>query len=234
MSNLKFLFLFILFLASFNIKAQSSIEHFKILDSIASSEETKTNDSIYSKILPLDSLITSNKNFKYLDKKKTSKLNTIPKPRFFKDSTRTSAKDAALLGGMFPGLGQIYNRKYWKLPIVYGGIAGSIYWLASSAIKTKEYNGYLVKAAKNEPLPPNIAIYGTSQIESIRNTHRRNVQLASFVTVMVWGFTILDAAVDAHIRPFDVSDNLSMQIKPSIQQFQQENYFALSVNLNLK
>ena len=234
MSNLKFLFLFILFLASFNIKAQSSIDNFKILDSIASSEETKTNDSIYSKILPLDSLITSNKNFKYLDKKKTSKLNTIPKPRFFKDSTRTSAKDAALLGGMFPGLGQIYNRKYWKLPIVYGGIAGSIYWLASSAIKTKEYNGYLVKAAKNEPLPPNIAIYGTSQIESIRNTHRRNVQLASFVTVMVWGFTILDAAVDAHIRPFDVSDNLSMQIKPSIHQFQQENYFALSVNLNLK
>ncbi|MBX7262250.1 MAG: hypothetical protein K1X26_11390, partial [Chitinophagales bacterium] len=129
---------------------------------------------------------------------------------------------------------QIYNRKYWKLPIVYGGIAGSIYWLASSAIKTKEYNGYLVKAAKNEPLPPNIAIYGTSQIESIRNTHRRNVQLATFVTVMVWGFTILDAAVDAHIRPFDVSDNLSMQIKPSIHQFQQENYFALSVNLNLK
>ncbi|HNE87589.1 MAG TPA: DUF5683 domain-containing protein [Chitinophagales bacterium] len=234
MSNLKFLFLFILFLASFNIKAQSSIDNFKILDSIASSEETKTNDSIYSKILPLDSLITSNKNFKYLDKKKTSKLNTIPKPRFFKDSTRTSAKDAALLGGMFPGLGQIYNRKYWKLPIVYGGIAGSIYWLASSAIKTKEYNGYLVKAAKNEPLPPNIAIYGTSQIESIRNTHRRNVQLATFVTVMVWGFTILDAAVDAHIRPFDVSDNLSMQIKPSIHQFQQENYFALSVNLNLK
>ena len=234
MSNLKFLFLFILFLASFNIKAQSSIDNFKILDSIASSEETKTKDSINSKISLLDSLKTTSRNFKYLDKKKTSKLNTIPKPRFFKDSTRTSAKDAALLGGMFPGLGQIYNRKYWKLPIVYGGIAGSIYWLASSAIKTKEYNGYLVKAAKNEPLPPNIAIYGTSQIESIRNTHRRNVQLATFVTVMVWGFTILDAAVDAHIRPFDVSDNLSMQIKPSIHQFQQENYFALSVNLNLK
>lgn len=234
MSNLKFLFLFILFLASFNIKAQSSIDNFKILDSIASSEETKTKDSINSKISLLDSLKTTSKNFKYLDKKKTSKLNTIPKPRFFKDSTRTSAKDAALLGGMFPGLGQIYNRKYWKLPIVYGGIAGSIYWLASSAIKTKEYNGYLIKAAKNEPLPPNIAIYGTSQIESIRNTHRRNVQLATFVTVMVWGFTIIDAAVDAHIRPFDVSDNLSMQIKPSIHQFQQENYFALSVNLNLK
>lgn len=234
MSNLKFLFLFLLFIASFYTKAQSSIENFKILDSIASSKEIKTKDSINSKISLLDSLKTTSKNFKYLDKKKTSKLNTIPKPRFFKDSTRTSAKDAALLGGMFPGLGQIYNRKYWKLPIVYGGIAGSIYWLASSAIKTKEYNGYLVKAAKNEPLPPNIAIYGTSQIESIRNTHRRNVQLATFVTVMVWGFTILDAAVDAHIRPFDVSDNLSMQIKPSIHQFQQENYFALSVNLNLK
>jgi len=51
MSNLKFLFLFILFLATFNTKAQSSIENFKILDSIAYSEEFKTNDSIYSKIL---------------------------------------------------------------------------------------------------------------------------------------------------------------------------------------
>ena len=74
----------------------------------------------------------------------------------------------------------------------------------------------------------------TATMEEISSAIFSNVQLATFVTVMVWGFTILDAAVDAHIRPFDVSDNLSMQIKPSIHQFQQENYFALSVNLNLK
>lgn len=164
---------------------------------------------------------------------KNTKVKDI-RPRFFKDSTRTSAKDAALLGAMMPGLGQIYNRKYWKLPIVYGGIAGSMYWLISEAKRTKEFNQYLVMSAKQQTLPTKVAHYSTAQIESMRNTYRRNVQIASFVTVMVWGFTIIDAAVDAHIRPFDVSDNLSMQIKPSVKHLFNDNYLALSINLNLK
>lgn len=63
MSNLKFLFLFLLFIASFYTKAQSSIENFKILDSIATSEQSLGNDSINFKKTPLDSLLTSNKIF---------------------------------------------------------------------------------------------------------------------------------------------------------------------------
>jgi hypothetical protein len=92
----------------------------------------------------------------------------------------------------------------------------------------------LVQRTNGITLPTGIERYSTAQLESIRNTHRRSVQLASFVTMMVWGFTILDAAVDAHIKPFDISENLSMQIKPSIKQSNFQEYVALQVNLNLR
>ena len=145
----------------------------------------------------------------------------------------TPAK-AAFYSAILPGLGQAYNKKYWKLPIVYGGIAGCIFWVSRQAKNTKQYNQYLVQRANGITLPAGIERYSTAQLESIRNTHRRSVQLASFVTMMVWGFTILDAAVDAHIKPFDISENLSMQIKPSIKQSNFQEYVALQINLNLR
>jgi hypothetical protein len=201
-------------------------------------------DSIYQTI---DTAIASNledvihkSNFNKL-KKKSIPTQEIPqssieksKKKIFDDSTRSSAKHAALLGLAFPGLGQVYNKKYWKLPIVYGGIAGCIFWVSRQAKSTKQYNQYLVQRTNGITLPTGIERYSTAQLESIRNTHRRSVQLASFVTMMVWGFTILDAAVDAHIKPFDISENLSMQIKPSIKQSNFQEYVALQVNLNLR
>jgi len=201
-------------------------------------------DSIYQTI---DTAIASNledvihkSNFNKL-KKKSIPTQEIPqssieksKKKIFDDSTRSSAKHAALLGLAFPGLGQVYNKKYWKLPIVYGGIAGCIFWVSRQAKSTKQYNQYLVQRTNGITLPTGIERYSTAQLESIRNTHRRSVQLASFVTMMVWGFTILDAAVDAHIKPFDISENLSMQIKPSIKQSNFQEYVALQINLNLR
>jgi TM2 domain-containing membrane protein YozV len=192
----------------------------------------------------LQSLIEDTLNSNNLSKNKKNKIQKTTTPnlnnetknelKFYKDSTRNSPKQAALLSLAFPGLGQVYNKKYWKLPIVYAGIGGCIFWVYRQAKFTKQYNTYLVQKANNQTLPTNIARYSTSQLESIRNTHRRNVQLASFITAMVWGFSILDAAVDAHIKPFDISENLSMQIKPSILNSQNQNYYALKLNLNLK
>lgn len=199
--------------------------------------EIETKDTI-QKII--DDTIISNSTLKNkkikIQKKTTPSLNNKTKNelKFFKDSTRNSPKQAALLSLAFPGLGQVYNKKYWKLPIVYAGIGGCIFWVYRQAKFTKQYNTYLVQKANNQTLPTNIARYSTAQLESVRNTYRRNVQLASFITAMVWGFSILDAAVDAHIKPFDISENLSMQIKPSILNSQSQNYYALKLNLNLK
>ncbi|QQR97529.1 MAG: hypothetical protein IPK18_11810 [Sphingobacteriales bacterium] len=201
-------------------------------------------DSIYQTI---DTAIASNledvihkSNFNKL-KKKSIPTQEIPqssieksKKKIFDDSTRSSAKHAALLGLAFPGLGQVYNKKYWKLPIVYGGIAGCIFWVSRQAKALNNTTNIWYKRTNGITLPTGIERYSTAQLESIRNTHRRSVQLASFVTMMVWGFTILDAAVDAHIKPFDISENLSMQIKPSIKQSNFQEYVALQVNLNLR
>lgn len=205
--------------------AQSNREEIEPKDTLQSLIEDTLNSNNLSK----------NKKIK-IQKTTTPNLNNETKNelKFYKDSTRNSPKQAALLSLAFPGLGQVYNKKYWKLPIVYAGIGGCIFWVYRQAKFTKQYNTYLVQKANNQTLPTNIARYSTSQLESIRNTHRRNVQLASFITAMVWGFSILDAAVDAHIKPFDISENLSMQIKPSILNSQSQNYYALKLNLNLK
>jgi TM2 domain-containing membrane protein YozV len=205
--------------------AQSNKEEIEPKDTLQSLIEDTLNSNNLSK----------NKKIK-IQKTTTPNLNNETKNelKFYKDSTRNSPKQAALLSLAFPGLGQVYNKKYWKLPIVYAGIGGCIFWVYRQAKFTKQYNTYLVQKANNQTLPTNIARYSTSQLESIRNTHRRNVQLASFITAMVWGFSILDAAVDAHIKPFDISENLSMQIKPSILNSQSQNYYALKLNLNLK
>jgi TM2 domain-containing membrane protein YozV len=200
-------------------------------------EEIEPKDTLQSLI---DDTLISNSTFKNkkikIQKTTTPNLNNETKNelKFYKDSTRNSPKQAALLSLAFPGLGQVYNKKYWKLPIVYAGIGGCIFWVYRQAKFTKQYNTYLVQKANNQTLPTNIARYSTAQLESVRNTYRRNVQLASFITAMVWGFSILDAAVDAHIKPFDISENLSMQIKPSILNSQSQNYYALKLNLNLK
>ncbi len=205
--------------------AQSNREEIEPKDTLQSLIEDTLNSNNLSK----------NKKIK-IQKTTTPNLNNETKNelKFYKDSTRNSPKQAALLSLAFPGLGQVYNKKYWKLPIVYAGIGGCIFWVYRQAKFTKQYNTYLVQKANNQTLPTNIARYSTAQLESVRNTYRRNVQLASFITAMVWGFSILDAAVDAHIKPFDISENLSMQIKPSILNSQSQNYYALKLNLNLK
>lgn len=215
---LKIALLIVSFLSRNNIYAQ-------VNTATINSDTTNTNDSTVK---------SPKANWNEKTKPINNNINEKEKKKVFDDSTRSSAKHAALLGLACPGLGQIYNKKYWKLPIVYAGISGCIFWVARQASKTKEYNQYLVLRANSAPLPAQIEQLSTSRLESIRNGHRRNVQIASFVTLMVWGFSILDAAVDAHIKPFDVSDNLSMQIKPTMLQQNLRYYAALQINLNLK
>ncbi|MDB5227889.1 MAG: hypothetical protein JWN78_2082 [Bacteroidota bacterium] len=166
---------------------------------------------------------------------KSSQNIDVPKGKHGKiDTTHYSPKKAALWALACPGLGQIYNKKYWKLPIVYGLMGAVIYFVAANVKKLREYNGYIRNAYDSVPNPSPVDQLDVSEIETYRNTYRRNVQLASFGTALVWGLSIVDAVVDAHLHSFDISDKLSMKIKPQINSFDNSFYTGLAVNLNFK
>ncbi len=150
------------------------------------------------------------------------------------DTTHYSPKKAAIWGAACPGLGQIYNKKYWKLPIVYGVLGTVMYFVVSNGMRLREYNGYIRNVYDSVPNPYPVNVLSLSQVETLRNGYRRNTQIASFGLVFAWGLSIVDAVVDAHLHSFDISDKLSMKVKPQLNYTNFTYYTGITVNLNFK
>ncbi len=120
---------------------------------------------------------------------------------------------ATMLAAVFPGAGQIYNRKYWKLPILYGGAFTLGYFIK---FNNEQYvlsrDSYInVKAG----LPDHYkGTYSQEQLVQLREYWRRNRDLLIIISGFTYLLNIADAAVDAHLSSFDVSDDLSMKYQP--------------------
>jgi hypothetical protein len=134
---------------------------------------------------------------------------------------------ATWLAMIFPGAGQIYNRKFWKLPIVYGGLAGCAYALSWNNNMYKDYaQGYRDLLDDNtntnsyKKLIPSYTNYSTTQLTSIlknrKDLYRRYRDLSIFALIGVYVISIIDAYVDAELSNFDISPDLSMKIEPVI------------------
>jgi len=119
---------------------------------------------------------------------------------------------------LIPGAGQIYNKKYWKLPTVYGGLGASgflVYYYANRAIPlTKEYVARINGEIEN--LNPDWADISNETILNDRNYNRRNMEISIAAFAIVYALSVLDACVDAHLYYYDVSDDLSIGVKPKL------------------
>jgi hypothetical protein len=144
-----------------------------------------------------------------------------------------SPKKAALRSAILPGWGQIYNRKYWKLPIVYGalGVSGAIFnynltWYKRTrfAYKAKfEASQRRTDPITGVSLPPDSTNYfkirrdllpiDMNALRSYRDEFRRNIDYSVLFFALMWGLNVVDATVDAHLKPFDVSPDLSLRFK---------------------
>lgn len=151
----------------------------------------------------------------------------------WRDSTgkRTfQPRKAAIYSAILPGLGQIYNKKYWKVPIVYTAIGIPIYayfynknWynrtryaltVASMDHTSQEYTDALLTV--NSELVPLVEGTKTNSLLNYRNDFRKNMDYSILFTLLFWGLNVVDATVDAHLKGFNVNENLSMQVKPAI------------------
>lgn len=144
-----------------------------------------------------------------------------------------SPKKAAFRSAVLPGWGQIYNKKYWKLPIVYGalGVAGAIFnynltWYKRTRFAYKAK--YEVSRPRVDPITgvgfpadstnywkirPDLLPIEINALRSYRDEFRRNIDYSALFFVLMWGLNVVDATVDAHLKPFDVSPDLSLRFK---------------------
>jgi hypothetical protein len=145
----------------------------------------------------------------------------------------TPAK-AAFYSAILPGLGQAYNKKYWKIPLVYTGLGISIYYYN---FNQREYHKFRdeYKRRLDGTFDPDHPIYGNldnDRLISAQKFHQRNRDLSMLLTVGIYILNIVDANVDAHLIQFNVNDNLS--IKPDLFQNQHNNKQNLSLSFNYK
>lgn len=126
-----------------------------------------------------------------------------------------SPTKATLYSMALPGLGQAYNKKYWKIPIVYAGLGTTIYFIIWN---TQYYNEYATAFDIREAggTDKYSGIYSSQNLITLQNYYRNNRDLSVILTVLVYGLNILDANIDAHLYSFDVSDDLSMRIEPAV------------------
>ena len=148
-----------------------------------------------------------------------------------------SPKTAAIRSAIFPGLGQIYNKKYWKLPIVYGamGTCAGIFFYNLKNYKDTRF-AYRVKFNMRE-YHTDSALYASikdhlkplteESLKFYRNQFRRDIDYSVLVFILLWGLNVVDAAVDAHLKPFDVSPDLSFRIKAGYSELARTNGLSL-------
>lgn len=131
-----------------------------------------------------------------------------------------SPTKATLMSVALPGLGQIYNRKYWKVPIIYAGFGVLTYFIITN---TDEYLNYTCAyiESSNGVTTGNysdlVNKYSTDVLLSQREYYRRNMEISFLLTALWYTLNILDATVDAHLYTFNISDKLTMRIEPTIQ-----------------
>lgn len=132
------------------------------------------------------------------------------------DSSGHSVRKATLRSALIPGWGQIYNKKYWKAPIVLAGIGTCAYFINDNLKSVKLYRGALVAEADGNPATVNETGFTSAQLESFLDTYTRWRDLSFVACGMVYLLNIVDAHVDAHLFYFDVSEGLAFRWQPDL------------------
>lgn len=125
-------------------------------------------------------------------------------------------KKIAMYSAMVPGLGQIVSKKYWKLPLVYAAAGAATYFIIDNSKNynyyRKIYAGRLGNVPEYFEMEPQLT---TENIKSERDWYKRNLDMTVMLTVVGYGVQIMDALVFAHLKDWNISDDLSLRIKPT-------------------
>jgi len=192
----------------------------------------ETGDSIGRLLAPIDSIVIADTQSLLND---TASVVVNKKQRKEKtkrdwNTWKPNPQRALWLALVIPGAGQIYNRKYWKLPIIYGGFVGCVYALSWNNMMYKDYSQAYLDIMDSDP---GTASYNkflhlgrkvTSENEerykqlfkSRKDKYRRWRDMSFFVMLGVYAISVIDAYVDAELSEFDISKDLSLKVEPTV------------------
>jgi len=184
----------------------------------------------YSQVVPAENTVA----VKDSSASKKSKTDTTKQKVY-------NPKIAARRSAIIPGWGQAYNKKYWKIPIVYGGLGVTGVIFVRNIKIYKEYKfaySARVKAQSStldstdyHQLDDIYKILSPNSIRSARDEFRRYVDYSALIFIVLWGLNVVDAAVDAHLKNFDISPDLSLQLRPGYSELAQTNGVSLVLKI---
>lgn len=230
------------------MQAQRALKHRQGLlknDSVNTKKKTEATDSLIIRSAEKDS-VSLNKDSLYTDEnlrkiesleapvdtamlsmKSDSVMQQSPvkqKKRWIPDSNKS-----VWMAMVLPGAGQIYNRKYWKLPIIYGGFVGCAYALTWNTKMYNDYSQAYIDIMSDNPandsykdfIPSYIDIesnkeYYQNLFKNAKDGYRRQRDLSIFAFIGVYLLSVIDAYVDAELSDFDISKDLSMKLEPTV------------------
>ena len=166
--------------------------------------------------------------------KTSGKLATVNDSAAKKYNPAIGIRRSAIL----PGWGQYTNKKYWKIPIVYGTLGTTTYLFFRNLKQYKEAKTAYTLATDGDPSndylikePYYTVRAQPDRIKTFRNAVRQNVDYCVLFFIIFYGLNVADAAVDAHLKTFDVSDNLSLQLKPGYSPMANTNGLSLVLHI---
>lgn len=137
---------------------------------------------------------------------------------------------AAFYSAVLPGLGQAYNKKYWKIPIVYAGLGIGLYFYFDNANEYDRYRDAYKRRLAGFSDDEFFGTIDTNGLIEAQKTLQRNQEISLLVTIGIYVLNIIDANVDAHLLQFNVDDNLSLKPHYKINEFDQSSDLGLTVN----
>jgi hypothetical protein len=136
---------------------------------------------------------------------------------------------ATVFSAVVPGAGQLYNRKYWKAPIVWAAVGTCLYFIGRNGKEYQFYKSEYIKAADLDPLTQ--SEYSAEQIKPVMDTYRQWLDMSYFSLLGVYALQVIDAHVDAHLSTFDISRDLSLHWSPIGIQSPGKTKLGLSLSL---
>ena len=220
-----------------NNDRKTSAEH-----SINIDNYTVETDTLTSVKMSSDTLSAPTGNNSRVAQKRNTKIETA---RFIPDPQK-----ATWLGVVFPGAGQIYNRKYWKLPIVYGGFIGCLYAYNWNSQMYSDYRQAYLDIMDADPNTDSFkdffrpgydfdknSEYLKNVFKKRKDRYRRWRDLSVFAFIGVYALSIIDAYVDAQLASFDIGDDINLTVTPAaINSINRapisDNYYGLNIKIN--
>jgi len=163
------------------------------------------------------------KNNKVLHSKELEKTETETIGTLEMVAPNHEPNKAALYSAIIPGLGQAYNNRYWKIPIVWAGLGAFTYFIKWNTDQYQYYRINLIYEVKQIPGFTNNTPFDAARLKNIRDNFRRNRDNMIVYGIIFYVLNIVDAHVDAHLIEFNVNQDLSVQLLPSLQSFPNGN-----------